>query len=60
MKKFKEWFHAGGQELIETIFYIFSFFLVLLFCALIGAFIRGLPLFYEKLAEVLITMGNIQ
>lgn len=60
MTKFKEWFHSGGQELIETIIYIVSCFLLLLICALIGSFIRDLPFFYGKVAEVLITVGNIQ
>lgn len=58
MKKFKEWFHNGGQEFLESFTYVVGGFLILMICALIGSFIRNLPLFYETVAKTLISLGE--
>lgn len=60
MKKYHEWFNNGGKCLFEGIAYVLGIITWVVFICLLGALIRNLPMFYYKLAEMLIGLGEFQ
>lgn len=60
MKKYQEWFNNGGRYLFEGIVYVLGIITWVVFICFLGALIRNLPMFYDKLAEMLIGMGSFQ